>query len=95
MPMVPYQKSQHMDSICLIKSLFYATRFWGGLLCSISNQNITTVYLFLEAAHVSFLVPHTKLLLFNKLCGHKWWQSSNKYMSSSHSLMRALLDWQR
>lgn len=91
----PCQNSQHMESIGIIKSLFYATRFWDRLLCSIGNQNIISLYLFLEASHVSFLVPYTKLLLFNQLCRHKWCWSSHKYMWSSHSLMRALVDWQR
>lgn len=62
-----HQNSLHMESKSIIKSLFYATNLWGELLRSSSSQNIISLHLFLGEAHVPFLVPYAKLLLFSEL----------------------------
>lgn len=59
-----------MESKSIIKSLFYAPKLWGGFLSSKSNRNIISLHLFLGEAHVPFLAPHAKLLLFSELCGY-------------------------
>lgn len=51
--------------------VIYDTKLWSELLPSNSNQNIKSLHLFLEEAHVPFLASHANLLLFSELCGYK------------------------